>query len=154
MFGWERLAAVRPSRWKRRRYFRVFEVWAEDLDGDGPVEDLVATEKDGGHAARADLAHEHEPARRRLTRALRGPSPRLDDLPAHGAREGLEGVLEAEQSLDRQRLLAVAQRLAGIVVALDYQAVSLRGDGGLGQRHDQVAAVPRRATGPRSPAGP
>ena len=59
---------------------------------------------------------------------------------AHRAREGLEGLFEAEQSLHRQRLLAVAQCLAGIVVALDYQAVSLRGYGGLGQRHDQVPA--------------
>jgi hypothetical protein len=42
-------------------HVRALEVGAQDLDGDGPVEDLVAAQKDGGHAARADLAHEHEP---------------------------------------------------------------------------------------------
>src|ERR671916_669631 len=47
--------------------------------------------------------------------ALRNPPPRLDDLPAHRAREGLQYVLEAKQRLDRQRLLPVTQGLARIV---------------------------------------
>src|SRR5919107_2022640 len=39
----------------------VFWIRFYDLDGHGPVEHLVAAEKDAGHPARAELAHEHEP---------------------------------------------------------------------------------------------
>src|SRR3712207_3794799 len=63
---------------------------------------------------------------RRLTPVLWCPSAsRLDDLSAHGAREGLEDLLEAQQGLHRQRLLPVAQSLPRFVVALDHQAIRL-----------------------------
>jgi hypothetical protein len=42
-------------------HVRALEVGAQDLHGHRPVKDLVAPEEDGGHTARADLAHEHEP---------------------------------------------------------------------------------------------
>jgi hypothetical protein len=40
---------------------RVLGVRFYDLDGYGTVEYLVAPEEDAGHAAGAELAHEHEP---------------------------------------------------------------------------------------------
>jgi hypothetical protein len=40
---------------------RVIVVRFYDLDGDGTVEYLVASQEDTGHPARAEFAHEHEP---------------------------------------------------------------------------------------------
>src|SRR5919107_2008716 len=139
MLGWERRAAVRPSRRKR-------ELTSEPSSSGLRI--LMATGRSRTSSLpRNTVDMPPEPISRtsanlpprRLTTVLPGPSARLDDLPAHGAREGLEGLLEPEQSLYRQRLLPVAQRLPGIVVRLDHQAVRLRCHGGLGEGHDQVA---------------
>src|SRR5918997_4627965 len=140
MLGWESLAAVRPSRRKRELTSEPSRSGSRILTATGrsrtssrprntrdiPPEPISRTS--------ANLPP------RRLTAYLRSPSARLDDLPAHGAREGLEGIPEAEQGHNRQRLLRVAQRLPWIVVRLDHQAVRLRSYGGLGEGHDQVAA--------------
>src|SRR5919107_1918521 len=136
MLGWERRAAVRPSRRKR-------ELTSEPSSSGLRI--LMATGRSRTSSLpRNTVDMPPEPISRtsanlpprRLTTVLPGPSARLDDLPAHGAREGLEGLLEPEQSLYRQRLLPVAQRLPGIVVRLDHQAVRLRCHGGLGEGHD------------------
>src|SRR5215217_184748 len=130
MFGWERRAAVRPSRLKR-------ELTLEPSSGSRT---LIATGRSRTSSRpRNTVDMPPEPISRtstnlppkRLTGALRSTSSRLDDLPAHSAREGLEGALEAQQGSNRQRLLAVAQRLPGVVVRLDHQAVRLRRDRGL-----------------------
>src|ERR671910_2846868 len=138
MLGWESLAAVRPSRLKRaltsepsRSERRILTATGRSRTSSRPRKTVDMPPEPISRTST------NLPARR-LTRALRRTSPRLDDLPAHRAREGLEGHFEAKQRPHRQRLLAVAQRLAGIVVALDYQAVRLCGYGGLGQGHDQV----------------
>jgi hypothetical protein len=59
-------AALSPKEGAR---LLVVEVGAQDLDGHGPVEDLVAPEKDLGHTAGAKLPDEHEP----LADAAHGP---------------------------------------------------------------------------------
>jgi hypothetical protein len=40
---------------------RVIGIRFYDLDGDGTVEYLVASQEDTGHPAKAELTHEHEP---------------------------------------------------------------------------------------------
>src|SRR5215213_7040299 len=131
MLGWERRAAVRPSRRKRELTsepsssgLRIFTATGRSRTSsrprytvDMPPEPISRTS--------ANLPP------RRLKTVLRSSSSRLDDLPPHGAREGPEGVLEAEQGPHGQRLLPVAQRLAGVVVRFDHKAIRLCGNGGL-----------------------
>src|SRR5918997_1183108 len=114
MLGWESLAAVRPSRRKREL--------TSDPSSSGS-RTLIATGRSRTSSRpRNTLDIPPEPISRtsanlpprRLTACLRGSSARLDDLPAYGAREGLEGIPEAVQGPHRQRLLPVAQRLPWI----------------------------------------
>src|SRR5215210_8883219 len=138
MLGWERLAAVRPSRLKRA-------LTSEPSRSERRI--LTATGRSSTSSRPKNTVDiPPEPISRTSTnlpprRFTAVTPPRLDDLPAHGAREGLEDVLEAKQRPHRQRLLAIAQRLAGVVVALDHQPVGLGGYGRLGEGHDQVAAA-------------
>src|SRR5918997_1072958 len=144
MFGWESLAAVRPSRRKRaltpessRSGLRILTATGRSSTSSRPRNTMDMPPEPTSRTS-ANLPP------RRLTPVLQSPSaPRLDDLPAHGTREGLEGVLEAEQGLHRQRLLPIAQRLPGIVMALDHQAIRLRRHGGLGQWHYQIPPAGR-----------
>src|SRR5215211_4084299 len=139
MFGWERRAAVRPSRLKR-------ELTLEPSRSGSRT--LIATGRSRTSSRpRNTVDMPPEPISRtstnlppkRLTGALRSTSSRLDDLPAHGARKGLEGALEAKQGSNRQRLLSVAQRLLRIVVRLHYEPVRFSGDCGFGERDHKVA---------------
>src|SRR5919202_4850755 len=139
MFGCESLAAVRPSRLKR-------ELTSGDSSSGSST--LMATGRSRTSSRpRNTVDMPPEPISRsrtnlpprRLTLAPRSPpAPRLDDLPAHGAREGLEGVLEAKQGLHPQSLLPVAHSLPRRVMALDHQAIRLRRYSSLRQGHDQV----------------
>src|SRR5918997_4290594 len=108
MFGCERRAAVRPSRRKR-------ELTSEPSRSGLRI--LTATGRSRiSSLPRNTVDMPPEPISRTSTNlpprgfmdVLRRQPPRLDDLPAHRAREGLEGVLEAEEGLDGQRLLPVA----------------------------------------------
>jgi hypothetical protein len=48
----------------------VVEVGVQDLDGHGPVEDLVAAQEDAGHSTRSELPDEHEPPPKAVHTAL------------------------------------------------------------------------------------
>src|SRR5215203_6775153 len=120
MLGWERLAAVRPSRRKRAPISVSAYPGLSSLTATGRPRTSSRPKKTVDMPPEPISRTSTNLPPRRLTCALRRTSPRLDDLPAHGAREGLQGPLEAEQGLHRQRLLAVAQRLPGVVVALDH----------------------------------
>src|SRR3712207_254841 len=140
MLGWDSLAAVRPSRRKReltsvpsRSGSRILTATGRSRTSSRPRNTLDMPPEPISRTS-TNLPP------RRLTADLGSSSARLDDLPADGAREGLEGLPEPEQGPHRQRLLPVAQRLLGIVVRLDHQAVRLGGHGGLGEGYYQVAA--------------
>src|SRR5215208_1040848 len=115
MLGWERRAAVRPSRLKRA-------LTSEPSRSERRI--LTATGRSSTSSRpKNTMDIPPEPISRTSTnlpprRLTAVTPPRLDDPPAHGAREGLEGVLEAKQRPHWQRLLAVAKRLARVVVAL------------------------------------
>src|ERR671917_1033902 len=123
MFGCERRAAVRPSRRKReltsepsRSGLRILMATGRSRTSSLP-RNTVDMPPEPISRTSANLPP------RRLISVLRDASPRLDDLPAHCTREGLEGFLETEEGSHRQRLLPVAQRLPGIVVALDHKTI-------------------------------
>src|SRR5215212_143105 len=139
MFGWERRAAVRPSRLK-------LELTLEPSRSGSRT--LIATGRSRTSSRpRNTVDMPPEPISRTstnlppksLTCALRSTSSRLDDLPAHGLREGLEGALEAQQGSNRQRLLPVAQRLLRVVMRLHYEPVCFSGNGGFRERDHKVA---------------
>src|ERR671914_1880851 len=97
MLGWESLAAVRPSRRKReltsepsRLGLRILTATGRSRTSSRPRK-TVDMPPDPISRTSANLPP------RRLTTVLRSPSARLDDLPAHGVREGSEGILEAKQ---------------------------------------------------------
>src|SRR5918998_2963959 len=115
MFGCERRAAVRPSRRKRA---------LTPESSRSALRSLMATGRSRiSSRPKNTVDMPPEPISRTSTNlpprgfidALRNQPPRLDNLPAHRAREGLQYVLEAKQRLDRQRLLPVTQGLARIV---------------------------------------
>src|ERR671932_1094651 len=146
MFGCESLAAVRPSRLKRELTSGASRSGSSTLiaTGRSRTSSLPRNTVDMPPEPISRTSANLPPSR--LTAALRSATaPGLDDLPAHGAREGLEGLLEAEQGLNRQRLLPVAQRLLRIVVRLHDEPVRFGSDGGFGERNHEVA--PARGVG-------
>src|SRR5215210_3538333 len=138
-FGWERRAAVRPSRLKR------VPMSVPPCPG---LRTLTATGRSSTSSRpRKTRAMPPAPIWRSRTnlppkRFKNGPYGScwvLEDLPAHGAREGLQRLAQTEQRLHGQRLLGVAQGLLGLVVRLHDQPVRLRRHARLAKGYDQVA---------------
>src|SRR3954447_13398688 len=145
MFGWESRAAVRPSRLKRA------PISVPPYPG---LRILMATGR-SRTLSRPRKTRAMPPAPIRRSRTNLPPrrfkirpadlSLGLEDLPAHGACEGLQSLTQAEERLHGERLLGVAQSLLWLVVRLDDQTIRLRRHARLAERNDQVAPARRMA---------
>src|SRR5919112_2583587 len=146
MLGWERRAAVRPSRLKRapmsvspRSGLRILMATGRSRTSSRPRKTRAMP------PAPISRSRTNLPPSRRSKISPASLSLVLEDLPAHRTRERLQGLAQPEESLRGERLLRVAQGLLGLVVRLDDQTVRLRRHARLAERYDQVAPPGRVA---------
>src|ERR671921_2248302 len=118
MFGWESLAAVRPSRLKRAPIsvppcweLRILTATGRSKTSSLPRK-TTDMPPDPSSRFSANL-----PPRRLTGRLLRAQL--LDYLPTHCARKGLQGPTQTLERLRRKRLFGIAQGLLRFMVRLD-----------------------------------
>src|SRR4051794_31271935 len=145
MFGWESRAAVRPSRLKRAPIPWPPYPGLRILMATGRSRTLSWPRKTRAMPpAPIWRSRTNLPPRRFKIRPA-SLSLGLEDLPTHGAREGLQGLAQAEERLHGERLLRVAQSRLWLVVRLDDQTIRLRRHARLAERNYQGAPARRMA---------
>src|ERR687885_661176 len=110
MLGWESRAAVRPSRLKRAPTSEFSKPSLKILTATGRSKTSSLPRKTTDIPPEpSSCSSTNLPPRRLMGGLLCGS--RLDGLPAHGARKGLQGLAQAQERLHGERLLRIAQSL-------------------------------------------